>query len=325
MKRLHHVSGKRRYGAGLAFTTAVFWGLLPVVIKVLIEKIDAFTIVWFRFFGAAIILSFFIVRKYGIAPLFKIRGIVFILTIITILGLGGNYVTYAIGVKYMSPGMAVVMIQVAPMLLLLGGLFIFRERFSSMQWFGLVLLLGGLILFFHRRIGEIFSGINNLSIGAAVIILSALVWTAYALAQKQLLRYFPSEIVMTRIYIGGMILFLPMSHPGRILELDPVRVGLLIFCALNTVIAYGCFSEALDHLEASRVSLIVAVTPLVTLGAAAAAAALFPGYLVPENLDLLSITGACLVVAGSMFGSFVRSPTLRVVKGRGGRIYNPLS
>lgn len=311
MKRLHQASGKRRFGTGLAFTTTVFWGILPVVLKVLTEKIDVFTIAWFRFFGAAVILSFFIVRRYGIAPLFKIRGIVILLTIITILGLGGNYITYALGVKYMSPGMAVVMIQVAPMMLLLGGLFIFRERFSPVQWIGLVLLLGGLALFFHRRIGDIFSGINNLSIGLAVILLSALVWTAYALAQKQLLRYFPSEIIMTRIYLVGALLFLPLAHPGRILELDPVRLGLLVFCAFNTVIAYGCFSEAIDHLEVSRVSLIVGVTPLVTLGAAAAAAALFPGYLAPENLDFLSIAGAGLVVAGSMLSSFIRAPALQ--------------
>ncbi|MFH1037305.1 MAG: DMT family transporter [PVC group bacterium] len=315
MKRMHQVSGKRRLGAGLAVTTAVFWGILPVVLKVLLERIDAFTIVWFRFLGASLLLSLFIIRRYGIAPIFKARGVVILLTLITIIGLGGNYVTYALGVQHMSPGMAVVMIQVAPMMLLLGGLFIFREKFSPLQWGGLVLLLGGLGLFFNRRLGEMLSGINDLSIGAAVIIISALVWTAYALAQKQLLRYFPSEIVMVRIYLGGTLLFLPLAHPGRILSLDPVRLGLLVFCAVNTIIAYGCFSEALDHLEASRVSLVVAVTPLVTLAAAAAGAALFPHYLAPEKLDALSMTGACLVVAGSMLGSFARAPALRAGEG----------
>jgi len=311
MKRLHQVSGKRRYGAGLAFTSIIFWGVLPIVFKVLVEKIDVFTIVWFRFLGAAIIISFFIVRKYGSAPLFKVRGVVLVLTIITILGLGGNYVTYALGVKYISPGMAVVMIQVSPMLLLLGGIVVFRERFSSIQWIGLVILIGGLILFFHNRIVDIFSGANNLSVGLIVIIISALFWAAYAMAQKQLLRYFPSEIVMARIYIGGMLLFLPLAHPGRILNLDPVRIGLLAFSSINTVIAYGCFSEALEHLEVSRVGLIVAITPLVTLGAVAILAVLFPEYLAPENLDCLSIIGAILVVAGSMLGSFSPSPSLR--------------
>ena len=315
MKRLHQVSGKRRYGAGLAFTSIIFWGVLPIVFKVLVEKIDVFTIVWFRFLGAAIIISFFIVRKYGVAPLFKIRGAIAVLTIITILGLGGNYVTYALGVKYMSPGLAVVMIQISPMLLMLGGIIIFRERFSPIQWIGLVILICGLLFFFHGRIEKILSGINNLSLGLIIIIISALFWAGYAMAQKQLLRYFPSEIVMARVYIGGMLLFLPLAHPGRILDLDPVRIGLLVFSSVNTVIAYGCFSEALEHLEVSRIGLIVAITPLITLGAVAVLAGLFPQYLAPENLDNLSIIGAFLVVAGSMLGSFSPSPALEAGEG----------
>ena len=52
-----------------------------------------------------------------------------------------------------------------------------------------------------------------------------------------------------------------------------------------------------------------------TAVAAGAAAALFPGYLDPENLDFLSITGACLVVAGAMLGSFFRAPALRAGEG----------
>ena len=315
MKRLHQVSGKRRYGAGLAFTSIIFWGVLPIVFKVLVEKIDVFTIVWFRFLGAAIIISFFIVRKYGVAPLFKIRGAIAVLTIITILGLGGNYVTYALGVKYMSPGLAVVMIQISPILLMLGGIILFRERFSPIQWIGLAILICGLLFFFHGRIEKILSGINNLSLGLIIIIISALFWASYAMAQKQLLRYFPSEIVMARVYIGGMLLFLPLAHPGRILDLDPVRIGLLVFSSVNTVIAYGCFSEALEHLEVSRIGLIVAITPLITLGAVAILAGLFPQYLAPENLDNLSIIGACLVVAGSMLGSFSPSPALKAGEG----------
>jgi len=308
MSRLHQVSGKRRYGVLLALATSLFWGVLPVVLRVLLEGIDAFTIVWYRFVGASLLLGPYIFRRYGFSPVFRIKGTVLLLTAVTVVGLGGNYVTYALGVEYMSPSMAVVMIQVAPMMLLLGGLIIFRERFSLFQWAGLGVLLAGLVLFFHRRVGEILSGVNHISLGIAVVLLSALVWTAYALAQKQLLRYYPSELVMFRLYLGGIVLLFPVSHPERIFDLDAVRLGLLAFTPINTVIAYGCFSEALDHLEASRVSLVIAVVPLVTLAAAAAGAALFPRYLTPEVLDPLGLLGACLVVGGSMLGSFARFP-----------------
>jgi len=288
-----------------------YFGGRGLAIKVLLEGMDAFTIVWFRFLGAAVILSAFVGRRYGLAPIVRFRGISLVLTLVTIIGLGGNYLTYALGIGYTSPGIAVVMIQIAPMFLLLGGLVIFREQFNPIQWSGLGLLVLGLILFFNRRIGEILSGINNLSIGVAIIAVSALVWAAYALAQKQLLRYFPSEIIMVRIYIGGTILFLPLAHPEQVLGLDPVRLGLLGFCVINTLVAYGCFSEALEHLEASRVSLVVAVTPLVTLCAAAGGVALFPRFLKPEGLNTLSILGAGLVVSGSILGSLKRTPALR--------------
>jgi len=308
--KIHQVSGKWRFGVLLSLITAVLWGILPVVLKVLLEKIDAFTIVWFRFLGAAFFLTVFIVRRYGLAPLLKFRGATAVLTAVTVVGLGGNYLTYALGVKYTTPGVAVVLIQIAPMFLLLGGLVVFRESFRPLQWGGVALLIFGLVLFFHDRVGEMLSGINDLTIGMLIIILSALVWTAYALAQKQLLRYFPSEIIMARLYLGGMILFFPLAHPARVLALDPARLGLLAFCALNTIVAYGCFSEALEHLEASRVSMVIAITPLVTLGTASAGSLLLPGFVSPEKLSTASVLGAFLVVAGSMLGSLMKNRAL---------------
>ena len=75
----------------------------------------------------------------------------------------------------------------------------------------------------------------------------------------------------------------------------------------QTVDALHLPPEALDHLEASRVSLVVAVTPLITLSTAGAGAALFPGYLQPEEIGALGLAGAGLVVAGTMLASFFQS------------------
>ncbi|MEO8890153.1 MAG: EamA family transporter, partial [Coleofasciculaceae cyanobacterium] len=67
-----------------------------------------------------------------------------------------------------------------------------------------------------------------------------------------------------------------------------------------TLLAYGAFAEALDHWEASRVSAITALTPLVTLVTVWAVSLLTPTLIAPENLTLLGITGALLVVVGSV-------------------------
>ena len=71
---------------------------------------------------------------------------------------------------------------------------------------------------------------------------------------------------------------------------------MLVFCALNSLIAYGCFVEALEHWEASRISAVLATTPLITVGAITVGAPIFPEVIAPDPLNMLSVAGALLVV-----------------------------
>ena len=89
-------------------------------------------------------------------------------------------------------------------------------------------------------------------------------------------------------------------------ELTAIQWSLLAFCGLNTLIAYGCFSEALAHIEASRVSAVIALTPLVTLVAVQSIP--MPG-IVAESLQIITIIGAIFVVIGSIMTA--------TLKGRG--------
>jgi drug/metabolite transporter (DMT)-like permease len=86
-----------------------------------------------------------------------------------------------------------------------------------------------------------------------------------------------------------------------------LSVGLLIFCGLNTLIAYGTFSESLNHIEASRVSTVLATIPLMTLGMMKGVEEFAPGFLDPEPLNSVAVIGAVLVVVGSMLSSLSRA------------------
>lgn len=105
---------------------------------------------------------------------------------------------------------------------------------------------------------------------------------------------------MLIIYGGCTLMFSPVATPQAVLNLNPLHLGMLLFCALNTVIAYGAFAEALEHWEASRVSAVLALTPIVTLISVSSVAFLMPNLIAPERLTLLGIVGAILVVAGSI-------------------------
>ena len=104
---------------------------------------------------------------------------------------------------------------------------------------------------------------------------------------------------MYLIYFAGALAFIPVSDLQPLATFSTLQWGLLLFCCLNTVVAYGAFAEALHHWEASKVSAVLAITPLITIGSAKLLAWIWPELVRAQELNGWSLVGACLVVAGS--------------------------
>jgi drug/metabolite transporter (DMT)-like permease len=286
------------------------WGLLPIALQITLEEMDGYTITWYRFMAAAVMLGSYLALRGGFPALRGQRSSVLILLAVVTLGLGGNYVLYILGLSYTSAGSAQVLIQLAPAMAMLGALVFFPERFVKVQWFGLFVLASGMVLFFHNRLGEIIKETGNYSLGMLLILLAAVAWAIYSLAQKQLLTAMSSAGVLLVVYTGSTFLLLPAASPGSVLALGPLPFWLLVFAALNTLIAYGAFSEALAHWEASRVNAVLTLTPIATLLMIRIGSALWPGIVGSEPLNVLSGMGAVLVVAGSMTIALAQSQEL---------------
>lgn len=305
---MHSTSGRWRLGLTLALTTAVFWGLLPIALDVALAGMDAWTITWYRFATAAVALGIFLAWRRRVplrAPLTR-RG--WVLYAVALLCLVANYVSYLLSLELTSPTVAQVLIQLAPMFLLFGGVIVFRERFAPLQWAGFAVLVAGLLIFFHDRYAEVFALQTRLGLGVAVMLFSALVWSVYAMAQKQLLTQLTSGQVLFLLYAGAVPLLLPPAQLTQVLELSGLQFGMLVFCCANTVIAYGCFAEALEHWEVSRVSAVVTLAPIVTVLGMQGAAWLWPAGVPAESLSGWNLLGASLVVAGSMTTALAAQP-----------------
>ena len=100
--------------------------------------------------------------------------------------------------------------------------------------------------------------------------------------------------------LGAVVLMLPAARPAEVFALDGLQLGMLAFCCVNTLAAYGSFGEALYHWDLSRVSAVLATAPLFTIGAMWVVERLGLGLVPAEGLNALSIVGALMVVAGSM-------------------------
>src|SRR5688572_21523440 len=305
---LHQPSGNWRLGLLLAFVTAAMWATLPVALKVALEAIDPYTLTWARFAFAALVVGAWLAFRGGYAPFRALPPRAWAMLLVAGLMLIGNYVFYLLGLHYTTPANAQLLIQAAPLLMALGGILVFRERYNAWQWLGLAAIVVGLLLFFRDQSRAPPPGMRYVE-GSALVAIAALVWAVYAIAQKQLLNRLSSAAILLFVYVLATVVLLPVAKPATLLGLDLLHGVALGYCAVNTLVAYGAFAEALAHWEASRVSVVLALTPVLTVATVELVHTVAPGLIAPERIALLGWTGALLAIGGSALSSLARAPS----------------
>lgn len=293
-------SGRWRLGFGLALTTAVLWGAVPLAMTPLVSAMDPFTVSWFRYAAAgAVLCTLFAAR--GTLRLPRRGGLpalgLFALAVVCLMG---NTVLYVYSMHYVSAAVAQIVVQLAPVLLMMGSLLVYRERFGRWQWAGFAVLVAGIVAFCLERLRAGGEPLPRFGTGVGIMVVSAVLWAVYGLAQKALLRFGSSQFVLMGLYLAGAMLLWPWTSPGVVRGLDAVQLGVLVFLGLNTLVGYGAFAEALEHWESSKVSAVLALQPLVTLFGASALGAWWPSHFPPEPLTAAVVAASLVVVAGSM-------------------------
>ncbi|MBE8970233.1 DMT family transporter [Nostocales cyanobacterium LEGE 12452] len=297
---LHQSSGRWRLGLALSLLTVLLWGILPIALAVILQVLDVYTVIWFRFLVSFVLLAVYLGIRGKLPKLEQLRSASGKLLAIATIFLGINYFSFTQGLALTSPANAEVLIQLSSLLLGFGGLVIFKERYRLSQWIGVSVMICGYLLFFREQLTNLITAHSTYILGSFLIALGATAWAIYALAQKQLLQSLSSTSIMLIIYGGCALLFTPLAKIQSLFILDTFHLGMLIFCALNTLIAYGAFSESLQHWEASRVSAVIALAPIVTLISVAVVSVIAPSWTPPEHFTLIALFGAGLVVTGSV-------------------------
>ena len=288
-----------KLGLTLSLVTALMWGLLPVTTAPLIGPIDAYTITFYRLGGGGTLMFLWIVYQKGtnVRAEFTLKNLPYL--VLAVLCLSANYYFWLIGLEHTSPATAQVMIQLAPMLLLVGSIWLFKESFNRNQLIGVLVFFSGLMLFFNEKLISIFNQLNEYSLGIFYLLIAAVTWAIYGLCQKYLLKDFGALELIFIITMASCMIFLPFSSPEQAFVLSPLNLGFLLFGIANTAIAYGCFTAAMHHWETPRISATIAMVPVLTLLFAYLQQLFMPGLLPPEPINTISIVGALVVVTGS--------------------------
>lgn len=305
---LHRSSGRWRWGLFLSLVTVLLWGVLAVALKIILDVLDVYTLTWFRFLVSFTLLGAYLTATQQLPDFRKLAPASLGLLGLATLGLALNYILFVAGLHQTSPNNAQVLIQLSGLMLGFSSLVIFKERYTWLQWVGVASTVTGLVMFFQEQLRILIANASGYLLGSAMLVAAAITWVMYAIAQKQLLRDLSSAEIMFCIYGGSMLLFSPMAVPAKILTINAWEMGILAFCAVNTLLAYGAFSESLEHLEASRVSAVLSLTPLVTLATTSLLPLVWQNSPVVDPLTNLGRIGAVFVVLGSLTVSLGSSP-----------------
>ena len=285
-----------------ALLAAAMWGALPIGLQQVLKVMDPQTIVWYRFAIAGLGLLLILAGKRTLPDLKRLHRRYVLLILLGIFGLSVNFVLFNIALQYIPPTTSQVLSPLSSFVMLLVGVFVFKEKMGMHQKIGLVVLIIGLILFFNDHFAD-FMQFNLYFKGVLIAFIASTIWVAYGIAQKILLLKFSSQQILLLIYLGCALIFLPFSSPKQLFELNGLQLGCLLFCCANTLIAYGSYAEALNRWEVSKVSAMMTQISIFTIIFSEVLAHIAPAVFSDQQLNSLSYFGAVLVVSGSLLSA----------------------
>ena len=283
-----------------AMVAGVMWAVLSVALKITLNiyTLSPFTIVWFRFSIAFIILGGVLLVRYPL--MFKVFYKPPLKLIGATLCLGFNYYGYMRGLDYSTPSNAQVFTQIGPVLFAITGIYIFKEKITWLHMTGFLVVIIGFCLFYWEQIGAMANQ-KNYSLGILWVIVSSISWVFYAIWQKELTKKYSTNQLNLFIYGICSLIFLPGIHPSGFASLDLPGWLLVIFLGLNTLIAYGAIALAFRYLDSNKVSVIITMSPIITFGIMYLFMIFNITLIAPEHFSLLSIIGALIALSGSVF------------------------
>ncbi len=286
-------------GILLAATTAVLWGVLAIALKVALNYFDPYTIVWFRFFIASLVLiGYYSIKKpsmlqvYKRSPLMMIAGAVL---------LAGNYIGYMQGINYAGPAVTQIIIQTGPVMLGIIGFVVFKEKISLIRAIGFSIATIGFIFFYYQQLNDLINHKEALNTGVLWILGAACSWAGYAYFNKKLVQnYHPQQI---NLIIFGLpaLLFIPFVDFQLFTQSYAWWVWILMIAlGLNTVIAYGTLSAAFKYTEANKISIVIIMNPVITFLVLELLILFEANWFQINKVSTLAYAGALLVIIGTI-------------------------
>jgi drug/metabolite transporter (DMT)-like permease len=279
-----------RFGYLIIVLSALCYGVMAIFVKyAYAQGATTYTLLILRLFFAAVLLWAYILLKNPQRAKVEMKDLV-LLAVQGGIGFGLSSVGLYTAFNYIDAATASILLYTYPIIVSLGAVFLFKEKFNRRKLVSLVLaFLGCLLVLKLYKFGNTgfhpWGVLSALGAGIGYSIFSLI-------GQKTLEKY--DSLTVTVYSISFSLLSILIINPPIFLftgELTiPILVWALVIAVISTLLAMGLYLKGMVYTGASKAALISTVEPVFT----ALLAIIFLG----EELELLQALGGVLVLAG---------------------------
>lgn len=271
----------------------MFWGVSFVATKAVVREISPIALVFARsVIGAALLAG--ILRARG-EPVLPPRASLGPLAAMGFVGVAFHGVLQAHALTLTTAVNTGWLIALVPVWSALLAVALGRERFGAGKLAGLAVGFAGTLLVVTR--GRLDAGVVALPAtrGDLLVLASTVNWAIYSLLGHATIRRLgPTRATAGAMLLGALMLspfFLAAGAAAAYARLSAAGLAALLFLGVAcSGLGYLYWYRALETIEASRVSALLYLEPLVTLAAAV--------VLLGEPVGLVTVAGGALVVGG---------------------------
>jgi len=277
----------------------LIYGVNYVVAKgIMPDYIKPLGLVFYRVLGASILFWTFslFLPKEKLAK----KDLLYI-AVCAVFGVVGNQMLFLAGLNYTSPIDASIMMTVNPILVLVIGSILIKEKITNRKIVGIVVGAAGAIWLILNK-GEIDFSAEHF-MGNIMIFLNALSYALYLVMIKPIMLKYKPVTVMKWVFVFGLVLVVPISG-NQAMQVDWGQIPTSIYLSIgyvilfSTFVAYLCNIYALRNVKPTTVSIYIYSQPVI-----ATVVAIILGQ---SDLTIIKILAAILVFIGVYLVSIER-------------------
>lgn len=266
----------------------IIWGAASPIFKFALENIPPFTLAFFRFFGASLILFPFAVKTLWVKKEDWLD-----LLLMSIFGITINITFFFLGLKYAPSINAPIISSAGPVFIYLFSIFVLHEKNHPKVLAGTITSLLGVFIIIGQ---PLLTGLKGQFLGNIFFVLATIGAVGHAVICKKIsARYNTSTIAFWSFLIGSLT-FLPffisemsIIHPFNTLDYRGI-LGLIFGIFLSSALGYTLFDWGIKGLEAQEAGLFYYIDPIT--------AAVIAIPLLGENITSLFLLGSFFIFSG---------------------------